>query len=91
MSVYNQTVDVSGTAAYPSTPQVTIPFEPRRIVLLNEDTADDAYVSLDGQNDHVHLPANTGFAFNFQRVRGVWLKRGVAGTPVTDIQVVAES
>lgn len=91
MSVHMQQVDVGTVATYPSTPQVQIPFEPRRIAFLNEDSAEDAYASFDGVNDHLHLPATTAFQFEFQRVRNVWLREGAAGTSPTTIQVVAES
>ena len=91
MSVHSEIVDVSGTAAFPATAQIEILFEPRRIVVTNEDASDDAFVSLDGTtNDEVHLTASASISFEFQRVRKVWLRRGVVGTPATNVQVVAE-
>lgn len=59
MAVYMAEADVSGAAAYGSV-MVNIPFMPKRITVILMDTGtDDAYVSLDGTNDHGHLVPNT--------------------------------
>ncbi len=92
MSVFEAIVDVSGQAAFPANPQVVIPFEPRTIAVFNEDAADgdDAFVSFDGQTAVGHVIA--GFTIMYeQRVLEVWLRRGVAGSSPTNIQVIAES
>lgn len=92
MSVFQQIVDVSGTAAFPTTPQVTVPFQAKSISVLNEDlgTSDDAFVSFDGQNDMGHLIPGATIQYG-QRVTRVWLRRGAVGTAPTNIQVIAES
>lgn len=90
MSIHRAEVDVSGTAAYPSTPQVVIPFEPTQIGVVNEDGSDDVYVSFDGVSDHAHVFGGDGVTV-FQRVKQVWLRRGAAGTPPTTVAVIAES
>lgn len=85
-------MDVSGQAAFPTDPQVVIPFEPKTIAVFNEDAADgdDAFVSFDGQVAVGHVIA--GFTITYdQRVPRVWLRRGVVGSPPTNIQVIAES
>lgn len=85
-------VDVSGTAAFPVDPQVTIPFEPRTVLVFNEDAdqGDDAHVSFDGVGDHGRFFAGEGRTYE-QRTRLIWLRRGLVGSPPTNIQVVAES
>lgn len=92
MSVFEVIVDVSGQAAFPTNPQVVIPFEPRTIAVFNEDSnnGDDAFVSFDGQTTVGHVIAGSTFTYT-QRVLGVWLRRGAIGAPPTNIQVIAES
>lgn len=91
MSVHRQAVNVASQAAYPTNPQVVIPFEPTEISLHNEDSQDDAYISFDGTTDHLHLTSATAHTFS-QRVKRMWLRRGDVnnGSPTT-IQVVAEN
>ena len=91
MSVYQQTVNVFGQVGYPADPQVVIPFEPAEISIFNEDAAfaDDAFISFDGVNDAGRVVG--GSSLNYvQRMRRVWLRRGVIGAPPTNIQVIAE-
>lgn len=94
-AIFRISVDVSGQAAYPAAnaPQVVIPFEPKTIMILLEDTTDDAFASFDGSNDHLHMvPGTPGAGVRFeQRTRNVWLRRGAAGTPATNVQVIAEA
>jgi hypothetical protein len=93
MATFTQTVDVSGTAAYPASPQVTIPFIPKTITVVCEDSTDDAWVSFDGSTDAAHMVPGTPdqrLVFN-QRVTKVWLKRGAAGAAPTNVQVMAEA
>ena len=92
MSVFQQVVDVSGTAAFPTTPQVVIPFEPKSILIINNDptAGDDVFVSFDGVEDHTQIFGADGVTF-LQRVKQVWLRRGSIGAPPTNVQVVAES
>lgn len=89
MSVYEKIVDVSGTATYPTTPQVQLPFEPRIISVLNEGNSSNVYVSLDGQNDMGHLAPGVQIKYE-QRCRHVWLRYGTLGAPPQNVQVVAE-
>jgi hypothetical protein len=92
MSVFQQIVDVSGTAAFPSTPQVQIPFEPLSIGIINQDPtpSDDIILSFDGKNDHAQVFGADGVTFH-QRTTKIWLRRGSVGTPPTNVQVIAES
>lgn len=92
MSVHRGLVDVSGTAAYPGTPQVVVPFEPIQIAVVNQgpNSGDDIFLSFDGVTDHAQIFGGDGVTF-FQRVKKVWLRRGAVGTPPTNVQVIAES
>ena len=65
MSVFQQVVDVSGTAAFPATPQVEIPFEPKSIVIVNNDPTpgDDVFLSFDGVEDHAQVFGADGVTF----------------------------
>lgn len=90
MSAYS--TRVTAPAAFPAltAPSITIPFEARRVVLLNEDATAANYVewSFDGTNVHGRLTPglNAGFE-STQRTTKIWLRRG-AGTPT--VQVIAE-
>lgn len=96
MAIYTQRFNVFGVATYPTDAQVVIPFTPRSIKLILEDTTDDAYVSVTGDNnapgahEEVHLvPAVPGVPL-MQQVTKLWLKRGAAGTDTTYVQIIAE-
>lgn len=86
MSVYQQSVSVSD-AAFPGTPQVIVPFEPRTITVINESAAAKAFVSMDGVNDQGHLIGSAVIEYG-QRVTKVWLRRDGGASPL--IQVIAE-
>lgn len=92
MSVFQQIVDVSSTTAFPVTPQVEIPFEPVSIVVVNQDSvpSSDIFLSFNGVDVHGQLFGADGITYQ-QRVRKVWLRRGSAGSPPTNVQVIAES
>lgn len=90
MSIFRQVVDVFGQAAYPASPQVTIPFEPREIAFINEDQDDDFFFSLNGADDHGHVFGGDGTTIS-QRVTRIWLRRGDAGITPTNVAVSAES
>ncbi len=91
MSIFRAEVDVFGVAAYPSSPQVVIPFEPREIRITNEDSSDDIFFSLNGTDDHGHLLGGAATVKVSQRVTKVWLKRGGTGVTPINVNVVAES
>ena len=89
MAIYS----TGGTApaAFPVSPSFSIPFEPRTILIVNEDTTLANYVefSLDGVNVHGRLtPTVLGSLVLSQHVLNVWIRRG-AGTPV--VRIIAES
>jgi hypothetical protein len=95
MAIFRSVVDVSGTSSYPGTPQVTIPFIPRTIMVMNMDvqsSVDSADVSLDGTNTIATLTPGTpsaGIVLE-QKALNVWLRRTAAGTAPTNVQVIAE-
>jgi len=90
MSVYRAVTDVSATAAFPATPQVVIPIQPIEIAILNESSANDAYASLNGINDHAHLAPGAGITFK-QKCNQVWLRYGSLAAGPTNVAVIAES
>ncbi len=91
MSFFSQRVDVFGVAAFPGTPQVTIPFEPKRIQFVNEDTTDDAFVSFDGSTEDLRLVPGSPVTLEQRGLKRIWLKRGAVGTTPTEIQIIVES
>jgi hypothetical protein len=95
MSAYSTSVDVAATASYPTTAQVIIPFEPKRITVVVEesDAGEGAHVSFDGANDAgvlIQGMPSQGLVFD-QRVTKVWLKRFAAGAGTITVRVMAES
>jgi hypothetical protein len=92
VSVFSQVVDVDGQVAFPTTPQVVIPFRPGSILVVLEDADDDAFLSFDGIADHWHLQpgqASEGVRFD-QKVTQVWLREGTSGASPTNVRVTAE-
>ncbi len=89
MSIHQAEVDVFGVASYPATAQVIVPFQPREILIVNMDTSDDVFVSLDGTTDHAHLLGGDSVKFT-QTVKKIFLKRGAVGTTPTNVQVISE-
>jgi hypothetical protein len=94
MSNRMQLVDLSAQAAYPTTPQVDLPFD-AKLSVVNESTPATPsvfYVSFNGVDDHARLTlATPSAAFGFQATRRkMWLRcpAPAAGTVVA--QVVAE-
>ena len=91
MSVFRQTVDLTGVTTFPTLPQVVSPFEPREIAVRNEESsAADIFLSFDGKEDHSRLSGGQGVTFT-QRSKSVWLRRDSAGSPPTRVAVVVES
>lgn len=72
-----------------NTPDVVIPFAPKRIVLVNKDATNDVQISFDGVNVHgtaVHGQAPQVFPFRaLQGPVNVWLQR-TGGTPACEVQ-----
>lgn len=93
MSIHRQSVNVYNVTAFPTDPQVEIPFEPRSIMVINQDQDGDAVeISFDGVNVHARLlyqGPSSGLVFN-QLARRVWLRSVGAGTSPTDVEVIAE-
>ncbi len=93
MSVFAQTVDVHGTTAFPATPQVIVPFQARKITVINEDLTDDVvHVSFDGKDVHGILnpliPDTVKLEYT-QNVTKVWLL-APAGASTTNVQIIVE-
>lgn len=91
MAIYS--VAVTAPAAFPAAnaPSVIIPFEPKSITVINEDSgaANSIEVSFDGVEVHGKLIPTQVAALKFsQSVTKVWLRRA-AGTPT--VRIVAES
>lgn len=87
-------VDVSAVAAYPTDPQITIPFGSSSLVIVIEDdpvTPVGARVSFDGVNDAAVLIAGrpTGaMVWEGTSRRRIWLK--AEGTGATAVRVMAD-
>ena len=89
MPIYSTTVTAGASYPASTAPDVTIPFEPKSIVVVNEDTSNNVSVSLDGTNDAFTLVPGILPALRItQRATKIWLKRA-GGTP--SVQVIAES
>jgi hypothetical protein len=98
MAANFQSIDVSATLTYPvdgapphaPIPQVTLPFIPRSIAIMNESNAKDVYVSFDGVHDHAHLLPLMGMTFDKQETKHISLKVGSAGGVGVNVTVTAE-
>lgn len=91
MATFSTTINNFGTTTYNASPDVTIPFAPKSIIVVNEDSADDAFVSFDGVDDAAHLVPGTpdaGVRFT-QRSSKVWV-RVPAGSDPVNVQIIAE-
>lgn len=93
MAIYSDSQTIS-SASYPaeSAPSVVIPFEPKKVTFLLDDTGagKELMVSLDGVSDHIHLHADHAITMytTEQRVKRFWVKRGGVNT---GLRVIAES
>lgn len=95
MAIARSVTDLAAVTAFPSTPQVTLEFTPRTIMVVNEHATESVDVSFDGTTVHGKLTPGTldaGMVFE-QRVRRVWLRRSSSsGSPTgVNTQVIAES
>lgn len=92
MAIYSDSITAPAVFAAITAPSFTIPFEPRSIVIVNEDSTAANYVeySFDGTNVHGRLTPTilAGIRLEFQRATKIWVRRG-AGTPVVRIMVEA--
>lgn len=89
MAIEGQVVDVGSVGgSYTADPQVVIPFEPDRIVIINEDAAGSAYVSFDGATDHIHLTGGAAPVVLKQKATRIWLRDD---TGAGDVQIIAEA
>lgn len=91
MSIHRQSVNVYNVTAFPSDPQVVVPFEPRSIMIINQDEDGDAIeFSFDGTNVHGRLVSSSpGIVLN-QLAKRLWLRSVLAGTSPTNVEVIAE-
>lgn len=94
MAVYRTTVTLDATAAYPAvgSPQVTIPFLPKRVMLINEHPSVGALMSYDATTDHAQLTPGTpsaGIVFR-QSATQLYFKRAAAATGLV-VQIIAEN
>lgn len=93
MSIHRQNVNVYNVTDFPEEPQVVIAFEPRSIMIVNQDLDGDAIeISLDGTNVHARL-LNTGPSAGIvlnQMAQRIWIRSVAVGTDTTNVEVIAE-
>lgn len=94
MSIQRFVVDVSATSAYPGSPQVDIPFDPKTLTIAIVSGTAGVQVSLDaGANTHIELTPGTPLqGYVMQQGSGmkkVWLRRAAAGAGI--VHIIAES
>lgn len=93
MSIHRQNVNVYNVTDFPTEPQVVIPFEPRSIMVVNQDEDGDAVeISFDGVTVHARL-LNTGPSAGLvlnQLSQRLWIRSVLAGTDTTNVEVIAE-
>jgi hypothetical protein len=80
MSSYALEVDLNTVAAYPTTPQVLVPFQPDMLMFRVSSGAIDVHVSFDGTQTHVILKSTD--INNLQipcKDKKIWLKQASAG------------
>lgn len=81
MAQFSALVNVAGLAAYPPSPQVTVPFTPKAILIVDEHATEPVFVSFDGKEDHGRLTPGVLPAVEWhQRSPFVWLRPSSAGT-----------
>lgn len=92
MPMFATIVDVAGIIAYPSIPQVVIPFKAEKIAALNMDDRDRVAVSFDGQNDAGFMDpgGSMQWAPAADGITKVWVRTAAAGKPPTEVQIAAE-
>lgn len=97
MAVYSSgTLNVAAQAAYPSTPQVTIPFPPTSIAVVVEEDPATGYgcvVSFDGTNDAGTLLAgrpSAALEWRGQSYTKVWIKRAGVSAGTINVRVMAD-
>lgn len=91
MAIYS--VQVSPGASFPAadSPSVTIPFEPKRVTIVNEDTtaANVVEFSYDGVTVHGAVKPTINPQYESRQLpKQLWLRRS-AGTP--SVRITAES
>lgn len=94
MPAFFDQVDVSAAAAYPTNPQIVVPFVPDSILFYSSNLAEDGVVSIsyDGKTEHGRVTAGraTESIAVRTKVTQVWLKR-ISGTNPTTIEVTAST
>jgi len=95
MAIYSATVAAPAAFGAYNAPDVTIPFQPKRITIINNDSTLANYVEFSFQGDSastvVHgrvIPTVNAAYESRQDATKVWFKRA-AGTP--NVTVIAES
>lgn len=85
------TTTVAAPAAYNASADVTIPFVPKRVTIINEDTtaANQVMFSYDGVNDAGAVKPTVNPTYESRQLAvQLWFKR-TAGTPT--VRVIAEA
>lgn len=97
MIYFVRVTSVPATYDAATAPNAQIPFQPRRIVISNEDgtLANDAFYSFDSLADAGHVLGGNGFLSRdevlFQRQPlGVWVKKGSGAVP-SSVTIFAEN
>lgn len=94
MAIHRQNINLSGAAAFPPDPQVVVPFEPKRITVINQVAAEYIEFSFDGVNVHGRLTsaatASGSEIVLIQRARQLWL-RAETGGATSPVEVIAEA
>lgn len=92
MSNYMVRVNCSALTAYAAqtAPDVTIPFEPKRVAIVNESAVIAVFASFDGIADHARLtPGQPTQGLQFENgATKIWFKREAAGAGY--VQIIAE-
>jgi len=86
-------VDLSATTTYPTTPQVSLPFEAQMIVVNEGDGDAVVFVSFDGANDHAALRRSSptqAIAFQAKRKK-CWLRMMQTSATTFNAQVISEA
>jgi len=88
-----QDIDVSAVAAYASTPDTTLAFEPMEYFIQNISTnvASTVQVSFNGVDTHfelIKLSPSEGIRI-FTKSRKVWFRRGVIAAGIIAVRVCA--
>ena len=88
MSAQSNVVTLTGISAYPTAPQVDVPFKPDTYYFRVESGTPGVYVSFDGTNDCLHIVPLDALVPIFTKAQKVWLREDGAGASTCRVSAI---